>query len=237
MQRIKEITNLIKLDFICIRKKSLLPLICGVIVFSVFGLFIAPIFVVPIIIFSGLAVHTMFTIAAKNDFNKLYGILPVRRSSIVFARFLLGLLSIGVVTALVILAGNISEHFALFGKIDEQAAQDYYNMKNVGLTVPITATLLFAVICVLTAMEYSEVFIFGVEKEILGTLLVGIVFGLGSCIVMMTDTDIIGKASEFMGKIYDKNEFILYLAIYVFGIIFMLIFAFITSTIIGKREL
>jgi len=237
MQRIKEISNLMKLDFICIRKKSLLPLICGVIVFSVFGLFIAPIFVVPIIIFSELAVHTMFTISAKNDFNKLYGVLPVHRSSIVFAHFLLGLLSIGAVTALVILAGNISEHFAIFKEIDDQSAQDYYNMKNAGFTIPMTATLLFAATCVLTAMEYSIVFILGVEKEILGSLLVGIVLGLISCIVVMSDADIIGKVSEFLGKIYDKNEFIFYTVFYVFGIVFMMIFSFITSTIIGKREL
>lgn len=237
MQRIKEITNLMKLDLICIRKKSLLPLIFGVLVFAAFGIFISPIFAVPIIIFSELAVHTMFSIAAKNDFNKLYGILPVHRSSIVFAHFLLGLLSIGIVTALVILTGYISEHLALFGEIDEEALIEYDALKNAGFTVPMSATLLFAATCVLTAMEYSVVFILGVEKEILGTLLVGIVLGLVSCIVFMTDTDIIGKTSEFFGKIYDKNEFIFYTVFYVFGIIFMLIFSFITSTIIGKREL
>lgn len=233
MQRIKEITNLMKLDLICIRKKSLLPLIFGVLVFVAFGIFISPIFAVPIIIFSGLAVHTMFNIAAKNDFNKLYGILPVHRSSIVFAHFLLGLLSIGIVTALVILTGYISEHLAVF-HLDES---EYVALKNAGFTIPMSATLLFAAICVLTAMEYSVVFILGVEKEILGTLLVGIVLGLVSCIVIMTDTDIIGEASEFFGKIYNKSEFIFYTVFYVFGIIFMLIFSFITSTIIGKREL
>lgn len=237
MQRIREITNLMKLDFICIAKKSLIPLLFGVLAFSLFGLYISPVFAVPIILFAGLSVHTMFAIASKNDFNKLYGVLPVHRSSIVFAHFILGIIAIGVVTALTVAVGAVSEDLALFGEIDESAAAEYYAIKSYGFTVPITSTLLFVATCIFTAMEYSAIFILGVEKEVLGTILVVVVIGVGSCAVTMSGVDFIGEISEFLGNIYADNEVIFYAALYSSGIIAMLIFAFITSVIIRKREL
>lgn len=233
----KDIINLMKLDLICIKKKTLIPMIAAVAFFAVFGFYMGPQYMMPIIIFSGLCVQSMFTIAAKNDFNKLYGVLPVSRSSVVFARFLLGVLSIGAVTLVMVLLGLAAEHAALFEKTDEQLAQYYYASKDDGFTIPMMGAILFAATCILISVQYMIVFILGVERETVGMLCAVIITAVMMFVIVAVNIEITTGAAALLGKIYLKSEYLLYAAIYAFGIIVAAVFALITGAVMKRREL
>lgn len=233
----KDIINLMKLDLICIKKKTLIPMIAAVAFFVLFGFYMGPMYMVGIIIFSGLCVQSVFTIAAKNDFNRLYGVLPVKRSSVVYARFALGVLSIGIVTAVVIMFGLAADHAVLFEQTDEQLARSYYLAKEDGFTIPMMGAVLFAATCILTSIQYSILFILGVERETVGTLIAIIISAVMIFIIVAVNAEITTGAADLLSKIYLKSEFLLYAAIYAFGIIVAAVFALITGAIINRREL
>ena len=226
----KEIVNLLRLDFICIRKKTLIPMLGGMIVFALFGFFLAPEFMLSVIIFSGLFPYAMFTISAKNNFNKLYGMLPVRRSSIVYARFILGALSIGVVSAVMI---PISYAAQLAGIYNEELVV----MGNYGLSLIDQGTTCFVIICLFTAIQFSMVFIFGIERELLVSIISTVIFILLIVLSVALGTDAVDKIIEVMGNLHDSNKPLFYIITYVSGLFAMFIFAMITGAVMKKREL
>ncbi|MGN1303989.1 MAG: ABC-2 transporter permease [Oscillospiraceae bacterium] len=233
----KDIINLMKLDLICIKKKTLVPLLAAMAFFAVFGFYMGPQFMMAIIIFSGLCVQSMFTIAAKNDFNKLYGVLPVSRSSVVFARFLLGVVSVGIVTAVMVVLGLIADKAALFEKTDEQLAQFYYASKDDGFTIPMMGAILFAATCILMSIQYMIVFILGVERETMGMLCAVIITAVMMFIIVAVNIEITTGAADLLSKIYLKSEYLLYAAIYAFGLLVAFIFSLITGAVMKRREL
>lgn len=233
----KDIINLMKLDLICIKKKTLVPLLAAIAFFAVFGFYMGPQFMMVIIIFSGLCVQSVFTTAAKNDFNKLYGVLPINRSSYVYARFALGVLSIAIVTALMVVLGHIADKAALFEKTDEQLAQYYYASKADGFTVPMMGAVLFAATCILTSVQYSIIFILGVERETMGTLIAVIISAVMMFIIVAVNAEITTGAADILSKIYLKSEYLLYAAIYAFGMLVAFIISLITGAVMKRREL
>ena len=223
-----ELLNLIKLDFICVRKKVLAPLLAAIIIFALFGFFIAPEFLVSFITFSGLFPYAMFNIAAKNKFNNLYGMLPIKRSSIIYARFISGALSIGFVTALTI---PISYAAQLAERYDEEISGTF------GMSLLNMGTVFFVIICIFTAIQYSMIFIFGIERELFVSILSAIIFILIIFLSPVALTDMVDWVIIKMGDINDSTPLLFYIIAYAFGLLVMGLSAVITSLILRKREL
>ncbi|MCH5193112.1 MAG: ABC-2 transporter permease [Oscillospiraceae bacterium] len=223
-----EILNLIKLEFICTRKKVLVPMLASIIVYALLGFFMMPEIMVSFIIFSGLFPYAMFNIAAKNNFNNLYGMLPIKRSSIVSARFISGALSIGFVTALVI---PISYAAQLAGRYDKDLTG------FLGLSVLNMGTVYFVIICIFTSIQYSLTFIFGTEREVIVTILSAVIFILLIILMPFTFTDMIDWMIVKIGDISYSTPPLFYVIAYAFGLAVMGLSAVITALIMRKREL
>ena len=223
-----ELLNLIKLEFICTRKKILAPMLAAIIIFTLFGYFIAPEFLVSFIIFSGLFPYAMFNIAAKNNFNSLYGMLPIKRSSIIYARFISGALSIIITSAVVI---PISYAAQLAGRYDKNLTGLF------GLSVLNMGTMCFVIICIFTAIQYSMIFIFGIERELFVSIMSAVIFILLIFLSPFAVTDAIDWVIIKMGDIEDSTPLLFYIIAYAFGLLAMGLSAVITSLILRKREL
>ena len=223
-----EILNLIKLEFICTRKKTLAPMLAGIIFFALFGIFLAPEFLVFFIIFSGLFPYAIFNIAAKNNFNSLYGMLPIKRSSIVSARFISGALSIIITSAVVI---PLSYAAQLAERYDKEVAGTF------GLSLIDLGTACFVIICIFTSIQYSMVFIFGIEREVFVSIMSAIIFILLIILSLFSGTDIVDRVIKTTADIKDSTPILFYVIAYAFGLLIMGLSAVITSLILRKREL
>ena len=223
-----EILNLIKLEFICIRKKVLFPILAVIIIYVLIGFFIGPEFLVSLIILSGLFPYASFGIAEKNKFNNLYGMLPIKRSSIIYARFISGALSIGIITALTI---PISYAAQLAGRYDKDLTG------LLGLSVLNMGTMCFVIICIFTAIQYSMIFIFGIERELFVSILSVIIFILLIFLSPFAVTDAIDWVIIKMGDLGDSTPLLFYIIAYAFGLLVMGLSAVITALIMRKREL
>ena len=187
-----------------------------------------PEFLVSFIIFSGLFPYAMFNIAAKNNFNSLYGMLPIKRSSIIYARFISGALSIIITSAVVI---PISYAAQLAGRYDKDLTGLF------GLSVLNMGTMCFVIICIFTAIQYSLTFIFGIEREVIVTFTSAALFILIVFLSPFTVTDMVDWTVVKMGDMSESTPLLFYVIAYAFGLLVMGLSAVITSLILRKREL
>ena len=223
-----EILNLLKLEFICIRKKVLIPILSGIIIYVLIGFFIGPEFLASFILFSGLFPYAIFGIAAKNNFNNLYGMLPIKRSSIIYARFILSALSIGITSAIVI---PVSYAAYLTGRYNDEMAGLF------GLSIINLGTVYFVIACIFTAIQYSMIFIFGIEREVLVTIMSVVIFILLIALSPFGLTDMLDWVIVKMGALKDSTPLWFYIIAYAFGLLVMGLSAVITALILRKREL
>jgi len=83
----KEIANIVKLDFITVKEKSFAPLILFILLAIIAAPFTFAYLISTMAIFAGLAVEPAFAVSEQCGYNKLYGILPIKKHNIVFGRF------------------------------------------------------------------------------------------------------------------------------------------------------
>lgn len=84
----KEILKIMRFDFLTAKPFALVTFIISAVVFFVLSLILSPIINAYISFMAMIFVIPLQSVADKSDFNKLYGILPVKRSNITRARFL-----------------------------------------------------------------------------------------------------------------------------------------------------
>lgn len=168
MKRLKEILCLMKLEFINIKGKSLIPLIGITLGMWAISLITLPHQALVTLIFAGFAVQPIFTIAEQTN-SKLYGVLPVRKSSIPAARFALAFTVLAAMAVICLILGVISEQLLLAEKFDgtKEMADMYNILIDVNITLPVAAAMLFALGCVFTAIEFFVLTVFGVAREII----------------------------------------------------------------------
>lgn len=236
----KEILNLIKLDFITVKRKSL-PLMCILTVaITVFSVFTMPHMAVVLIIFSGLLAQPVFVIAEKCGYNKLYGILPVKRRSIVFGRFALGVLMMLFCTLICIIGGLLAYKFNVaenFGSDMEQFIYLSRDWTKYGFTIPLAGAFIFLGGSVFAAVEYTVLFIFGAEKELPAILGVGFVLvGIFVAIEKLLKVDL-SAVGDFLGDMVYDHIVLLYICLYAGGIALMALGALISSYFFCKKEL
>ncbi|MDE7364709.1 MAG: ABC-2 transporter permease, partial [Ruminococcus sp.] len=84
----KEILKIMRFDFLTAKPFALGIFIIGAVLFFTLSLLFSPIINAYISFVAMIFVMPLQSVADKSNFNKLYGILPVKRSNITRARFL-----------------------------------------------------------------------------------------------------------------------------------------------------
>lgn len=231
----KEIINLMRLDFICMKRKTLLPLVVALIAAAAVGIFVQPIFMMLILAFSWLPVEALFGIAAKGNMDKLYGMLPVRRGRLVWARFLLSAIIMVVTTALIIAVTWLAFRLNLF--YDEVLILESESMGTFEGSV-MAASVFFDLSCLFCAWELTTIFVLGIEREFIG-IVTGLLVMFGAGIVFAEmNVDMQSMLTKFvtgMGKLYMKSVY--YVVVFGVGIAIMAIFATISYLATRRREI
>lgn len=236
----KEIINLMKLDLITVKNKSLIWFLLIYIAMSVVGFIVCPILPLIMVVFSGFSIQPAFTIAEQSGYNKLYGVLPVKRSNIVIARFALTAVIMLGSTVLSIFLCEFLYKFCLCQNFEGEWRTFYdllYSLIKDGFSITLMASLLFCFGSVFTVIEFTLIYIFGTSKEIpaffatafifYGLLaILSIVFGLNMQAVI-----------KFFGDIWSNHIEVLYIALYGIGIIFTVLASLITNIFMKRKEL
>ena len=234
-----DIVNIIKLDFITIKRKSFLPFILIMSFMFVISLFTLAHQNVVMIVFAGLIIEPVFAISEQSDYNKLYGILPIKRENIVFGRFAFGLLAILSVTIFSILLGYIAYGFSFNESFE--ATKDFAELANIwqngGITIGFASAFCFFFACCLAAVEYTLLFVFGVSRQFLSTLgFTGTILFFAFLFIKIFNIDI-GSVINKLGIIATENNSLAMAIFYVGGVIMMVIGGLISSFFFCKKEL
>lgn len=233
----KEITNLIKLDFICLKRKVMIPAIILILFVTTTALLMGPIMAVPMVAFSGLFIYPMFNIAAKNEFDKLYGTLPINRSKIVLARFLSGYIAMFLMTLFMFIIAEITLHVGFYENLEGmRALKEEITPDTESLLVLFSVVYLLG--CTISAIEYTLIWIFGVEKEAVSIIGFGIILGVIIWFICgVLKIDILNKILMCLNELYLKSNILFFVVMFVMGIAVMAALALLTNAITRKREL
>lgn len=233
----KEIINLMQLDFICMKRKTLLPLVAALIAAAAAGIFIHPIFMMLILTFSWLPVEALFSIAAKGNMDKLYGMLPVRRGRLVWARFLLSAIIMVVATAFVIAVAWLAFRLNLFYDEELILESESMGMGTFESSVMV-ASVFFDLSCLFCAWELMTIFVLGIEREFIGIVTALLVMFGAVVVFVKMNVDMQSLLTKFvtgLGKLYMKSAY--YIVVFGVGIAIMAIFATISYFATRRREI
>lgn len=233
----KEIIDLMRLDFICMKRKTLLPLVLALICAAATGIFMHPIFMMMILVFSWLPVEALFNITAKGNMDKLYGMLPVRRGRLVWARFLLSSIIMVVATAFVIAVAWLAFKLNLFYDKELILESESTGMGTFEGSV-MAASVIFDLSCLFCAWELTTIFVLGMEREFIG-IVTGLLMMFGATVVFVEmNIDMQSLLTKFvtgMGKLYMKSVY--YVVVFGVGLAIMAVFAAISYLATRRREI
>lgn len=235
----KEIINLIKLDFVSVKGKTFIPT-AGLWFFGIlFGMFFLPqsgiLFITG---FSFLLFQPTFSIAEKNEYNKLYGTLSVNKKNIVIARFLENLLTTFSFNMLTIILAVISDKTELFNYRGLDNIKDLKHLcDSLGLSISVCAAVSFVFVC-FCYLIYMIDFIWGVDKEALITILFAIAFaGLVLFFRYVLKTHITEKVYMFFKDLHSDHAALFLISMYAIGFAITALYTVISYTAVRKREL
>ena len=233
----KEIANLMRLDFICMKRKTLLPLVLALICAAATGIFMHPVFMMMILVFSWLPIEALFSITAKGNMDKLYGMLPVRRGRLVWARFLLSAMIMVVATAFVIAVAWLAFKLNLFYDKQLILESESTGMGTFEGSV-MMASVIFDLSCLFCAWELTTIFVLGMEREFIG-IVTGLLMMFGATVVFVEmNIDMQSLLTKFvtgMGKLYMKSVY--YVVVFGVGLAIMAAFAAISYFATRRREI
>ena len=229
----KNILNIIKLDYITVKSP-----IMFVILVPVIFTFIMPQFGV----FMGLVVSStlfkyVFQIGEKNGYDKLYGALPINKKELVAARFAEGLCVPLIVSFIfwgyghfvissdifmdIAKALNYDDLAKLFGEID--------NMFSMG-SIAAAAFFMCGLMNVMMLVDFK----WGISKEAAGSIIFSAAILISICVIQFgLKVDILDK----LKKLSESGEYAMIIVLYVAGAAVTVIYAFITYALIKDKEL
>lgn len=235
MITMKEIIDLMRLDFICMKRKTLLPLVLALICAAATGIFMHPVFMMMILVFSWLPIEALFSITAKGNMDKLYGMLPVRRGRLVWARFLLSAIIIALATAFVIAVAWLAFKLNLF--YDKELILESEGMGTFEGSV-MMASVIFDLSCLFCAWELTTIFVLGMEREFIGIVTGLLLMFVATVVFVEMNIDMQSMLTKFatgMGKLYMKSVY--YVVVFGVGLAIMAAFAAISYFATRRREI
>lgn len=236
----KEIANLIKLDFTSVKRKIIIPFISIILLVLALELFTIPyVMCLSVMPFIGYLVQPVFSVVEKNKYNKLYGLLPIQRNNIIIARFCFALIILFSTVILAIVLGYITFLFPT-GEINDtinemkSAAEE---LQKGGFTVELAASLGFMIGCIVTSNVCTLTFIFGIENELQVNLIFAFVTGAIVFICIKAFDISIYAVMNKLAEFICDNTVLTFILTYLIGISFLALGALISILVCRKREL
>lgn len=236
----KEIANLIKLDFTSVKRKIIIPFISIILFVFALELFTIPCVMCLLVMpFMGDFVQPVFLVVEKNKYNKLYGLLPVKRNNIIIARFCFALIILLSTVILAIVLGYITFLFPT-GEINDtinEAKSVAEELQKGGFTVELAASLGFMIGCIVTSVACTLTFIFGIENELQANLIFASVTGAIAFICIKAFDISIYAVMNKLAEFICDNTVLTFILTYLIGISFLALGALISILVCRKREL
>lgn len=235
----KEIANIVKLDFITVKGKSFAPLILFILLAIIAAPFTFAYLISTMALFAGLAAEPAFAVSEQCGYSKLYGILPIKKHNIVFGRFTFGLILLLGVSLISIPLGYIANTLSLGENIDffKDVALLSKSWQTSGITIELVAAFCFLSGCCLSAFEYTLLFIFGVSKQI--SAILGFAIGFGAIIMIILKVFNIEYyvLLQSLSITIANHRLLTMIVLYLGGIFIMALGACISNFFFCKREL
>ncbi|MBR1592608.1 MAG: hypothetical protein IJ666_06335 [Ruminococcus sp.] len=164
----RDILNVMRFDFLTAKPLAIGGMIFTVLIFGILSMLFSPIIAVYITFSSMVFVIPLQGIADKNGFNKLYGILPVKRKNITRARFIYIFLVHFLTELLEAVIICIAKFAELYKILPNQNSETMQMVKNSFADTRTTLLALFGIftlLCLLFAFMEMMGQIFGRENE------------------------------------------------------------------------
>jgi hypothetical protein len=216
-----DIVNLIKLDCYILRTISLGMLLPAVGVAALASVISSnpPLVIGIVLMVSAFSMSSIFTIAEKNNLNKLYGILPVRKKQIIIGRYLFTLL-VGILSSTMATILTFFISFVISTKLS--------NLTFIGWLCGS-----FFLFCMIISIQFPIYFGYDLSK-------VSAIANAPVIILFIISSALIKKRPELFNQIisfFIHNQYMIWL-IGIVGALFLLGFSmFLSSALYKKRDL
>lgn len=146
------ILTCIKLDFYTIKKRQILFFVVFLLVLIAAGILLSPEVTIIAVFFSEFCATGCFQVGEKSGYNKLYGVLPVKRHEVVIGRYLFLLLIVAVTILIALIETRIASNFKTSERLDI--------IKTYNVSIPLLISLLFATTCFFGSIDFACSFSF-----------------------------------------------------------------------------
>lgn len=237
----KDILKIMRFDFLTVKPVAMTEILIISAFCFILSLIFSPMICSYIMFMSIVCVIPLQNIADKNDFNKLYGILPVKRKNITRARFLYIFLIHFITEIIEIAVALVSMRLKLYRILPNQESEKIQMIKN-SFSDYVTAFSaivgIFAVLCLV--FLYTEMMgqIYGRENEFkIIMITLGIIVFIIMGFLFLSDKGIIPmlKIPDIPSSTSGKIILAAVINIVVFGL--SVLFGEITASKLSKREL
>lgn len=232
----REILKLVHMDYICAKPIGLIFYIIASFMVSILALLFSPIVSAFVILISISMVFPIQVLETKNDFGKLYGILPADRKNITVARFIYIFACFFVSEMISVVVSVLSSFIKLYRIFPDTTkgfmmfVEDNFEKPNYPLCFEILA-IVFAVFCIFCLYIEMTGQIFGREKEFKIMMITLMVLFFSGLLFFKLSDSIFSLPETIPGALL----FMIILNIIVFGV--CMIFGKITARKIIVREL
>lgn len=218
------IIHLLNLDFHVV--KSLIKTLLFGLGLSIFlGIILSPVnislFILMFIVF---LLNTMFSITEKNSFKKFYGILPVKKQTVILSRYLFAFLTLFMFSLISLILYCIIHYF-------QKNTFDFTNGLQIMLLYFILATFFISI-------QFPIYYYLGPSKaSVIGSApyFISFAFGIPATKYLMKNPNIYEKAQEFIYFMETHNS--LFILTSLLLILVMIIISFTCSIEINKSKL
>lgn len=239
------IKKMIRFDFQTVEPITFRIMLLSLGVFVFISIFFFPFSAVALPIFGVVLFGPLESIVVKDGIRRLYGILPIRKSSVIWARFVEVVAALLVLELLAIIIGVVSYKIKLFtiNPFSKDIAEQAIHMINTGEAIPnlISASQrVFTIVCMSACFFTMTSLIFGQEYDLLITVIMIIV--IGGLIALTVVCDGNGWIDFTITKEFfiadGKWQLILYNILYhLITVVLCALFGLTTVNIFNKREL
>lgn len=236
----REILNVAWLEFITLKRKIMVVIMLLVGVGFIFSIAFPP-QIVSILagMFTGYIIQPIFSIAEKNSFNRLFGVLPARRRSFVFGRYFLTAVTLLVFMLLFIAIGHIAlawlpfENTEILGEFAYAAKE----MQSEEFTVVFGAAIGFFLGCLFILPTFVIDYVFGVSKEAPVSFGFGVFIGVVCVIIDGFFEPDYGNILYHVIKFIVEDRFWTYVILIGGGLLLLAFGAVVSHAFTRKREL
>ena len=232
----KEIPKIMKFDFITASSYGIPAIIAFFLLSVPFGMILSPLTFLFIFLGSSFFIFSLAPTAEKNNFNKLYGVLPIQRKNITRARFLYIFLLFFTAEIAVLLLTKISFSLNLWSYINFENSikqKIIVAFESTDLTVNLTEYIFLGFCLIFSYLEMAEQI--GGLENLAKILLITITIIVGIIAIV----SIINAKNDnlFPFNLPELTSLPKIIAVNIIALIICLLFGEITKCSLVKREL